>query len=221
MTNGRRDPQMNGATLCPKLLVTALIVVAISAVGWVQPSKNAKPANSQSEMKKSFNAATQKVRLPQEVHDALSAFVGKFDIASEVQLAPPPAEPLKAKGVSTNKWIMGGLFVEASSTATADEELKGDRLIVYGYDSQLKKFTMWQVESGSPTAATALGDYDSASKTFTFDGEKDMGPVKKAPVTWVIHVEDDGTLKQVIKVKSPSGPPREFVKVTFTPRSKR
>lgn len=212
---------MNKTTSGRKLLLAASILVAISAAGWVQPNQKPKPGNQQGDMKKSFNAATQKVKLPDEVHEALSAFVGKFDIASEVQLAPPPAEPLKAKGVSTNKWIMGGLFVEASSTAAADEELKGDRLIVYGYDSGSKKYTMWQVESGSLTAATAVGDYDAATKTFTFDGEKDMGPVKKAPVTWVIHVEADGALKQVIKVKSASGPAREFVKVTFTPKRKR
>ncbi len=209
---------MTSRLLRPIFIVPVLLTTA--AFGWFQPEK--KPKLSQGEMKKSFNTATQQVKLPKDVHDALSAFVGKFDIASEVQLAPPPAEPLKAKGVSTNKWILGGLFVEATSTAAPDEELKGDRLIVYGYDMAAKKYTMWQVESGSPTAATAAGDYDAESKTFTFDGHKDMGPVKNSPVTWTIHVDADGKLKQVISVKSASGgPAREFVKVTFTPKGKK
>jgi len=199
-----------------------LIIVLIAFVAATARALQHEPksGSAQSDIKKAFNAATKKAKLPKEVHDALSAFVGEFDTASEVQLAPPPAEPLKARGITKAKWIMGGLFVQAGSSEAKDEELKGDRIIIYGYDPGAQKYTMWQIESGNPLATSAIGDYDANSRTFSFEGEKDMGPVKKAPVTWTIHVEDDGTLKQVIKIKSPSGPDREFVRVTHTPKSK-
>jgi len=212
---------MRGALRSQAWVILATMIAAVGALGWVQPKQKPAGGSAQSDMKKSFNAATKQVKLPQEARDALAAFAGSFDTASEVQLAPAPAEPLKARGATTAKWIMGGLFVQANSTAAPDEELKGDRLIIYGYDIGSKKYTMWQIESGSTTAATATGDYDAATRTFTFDGEKDMGPVKKAPVSWVIHVEGDGTLKQVIKVKSANGQAREFVRVTHTPKARK
>src|ERR1051325_4809921 len=162
-------------------------------------------------MKKSFNSATKAVKHPKEVHDALAAFVGNFDTVTEVSLGP--GEPLKTRDVATSKWVMGGLFVQFSSTAAPDEELKSDRLIIYGYDPAAKKYTMWQIESGSTTAGVATGDFDAATKTITLEGAKE-----KTPFAQTIHVEADGTLKKELQKKGKSGEMRTVAHVTHTPK---
>ena len=193
-------------------VILATMIAAAGALGWVQPKKKPAGGSSQSEVKKSFNAATKAVKHPKEVHDALASFVGNFDTATEVSLGSS-GEPLKTHDVATSKWIMGGLFVQFNSSAAADEDLKSDRMIVYGYDTGAKKYTIWQIESGSATASSATGDFDAATKTFTFEGMAGATPVES-----VIHVEANGTLKKEIKKKGKSGEMRVVAKVTHTPK---
>lgn len=175
-----------------------------------------KPPPTQSEMKKLFNDNTAQAKLPADVHAALSAFVGEFTTQSEARVVPPPAEPMRAHAHTSGKWIMGDLFVQVNAAADPDEELKGQRQIIYGYDPAAKKYTMWQIESGQYTATSAVGDYDAATRTFTFEGERTMGALGKIGILWTIAVQEDGALKQAIKLKAAAGAAVEFVTVTHT-----
>lgn len=197
-------------------------VVALAQPAAAPPAPAVPPAApktpSQSDMKAMFNANTARARLPAETHEALSALVGEFSTQSEVHLAPAPAEPMRAHATTVGRWIMGELFVQVNGAADADEELKGERQTIYGYDPGAKTYTMWQVESGNLTATTATGYYDAATRTFTFEGERELGPRGKAAILWVIGVQPDGSLKQSIKLKQGDGAPSEFVAVTHTRR---
>ncbi len=204
----------------PTLTRIALLcggLIAVAAVTLAQPPAPPKAAPSQSDMKKMFNDNTARARLPAPAHEALSQLVGEFTTVSEVHLAPPPAEPMKAHATTIGTWSMGELFVQTSAASDPDEELKRERLVIYGFDPQTAKYTMWQIESGNLTATSAIGDYDAPTRTFTFEGERELGPRGKAAILWTISVQTDGTLKQSIKLKAPGAEKfNEFVNVTHT-----
>lgn len=167
------------------------------------------------EVKKMFNDMIDRTKLPAEAHEALGLLVGDFATVSEVHVDPPPAEPMVARAHTTGKWILNGLFVEVNAAADADEAMKGERMLVYGYDPIAKKYTLWQIESGNMTATEARGDYDSAAKTLTFEGERDMGQRGKLALRWTIRAEPDGSLDQKITVRAPGAEQfTEFVHVT-------
>jgi hypothetical protein len=131
-----------------------------------------------------------------------------------------PGEPMRVRGVSSGKWIMGGRFVRFEVTAAPDEPLKGDRLLVYGYDPAAKKYSMWQVESSSLTATSATGDYDAATKTFTFDGAHDRPGSPPMAFRWVLKIADDGSMTQTIQMKPPGANDfAEFVQLHRTRRA--
>src|SRR5437016_2898656 len=111
-------------------------VLAAAAFALEQPDGAAKPGM----MKQMLNKNTAQAKLPAQVHDALAQLVGEFATVSEVHLAPPPAEPMVARADTSGRWVMGGLFVQVKSAAAEDEELKGERMIVYGYDPAAKKY---------------------------------------------------------------------------------
>jgi hypothetical protein len=194
------------------VLVTSAVVASLFAQ--TPPA----PGTSQTDMKRTMTAIIEKVSAPTENHKALAAFVGEFDQQSAVRMRF--GETMKAHAVGTGRWIMGGRFVEVRSTSAPDEELKGERLLIYGYDPAARKYTLCNFESGSLTATTATGDYDAASKTFTFEGERDEPRAGKLAFRWVLKVRDGGVIDQQILVKAGDKGFTEKVSVTHTPKAK-
>ncbi|MGH7242623.1 MAG: DUF1579 family protein [Phycisphaerales bacterium] len=197
-------------------VVRALLLAAAGGgVLFAATAREPAPENPQHEMKQMFNAAVARAKLPPEVKAALGSFVGEFATVSEVHVSP--TDPMVAHATSSGKWIMGDLFVQINASSDADEELKGERMIVYGYDPAAKKYTMWQIETGNLVATTATGTFDGATKTFTFNGERELGPRGTAAVQWIIAVQPDGSLKQSLKLKPKDQAEfTEFVTVVHT-----
>jgi hypothetical protein len=200
-------------------LVAAILGAACTLSVLAQPA--GKPAEkgpaSAGDRKKQYAAAVEKSSAPTEQHKALAPLVGSFDIATEARMGP--GEPMRMHGVGTGAWTMGGRFVRMDSAAAPDEEVKGERMNVFGYDPAAKKYTLWGIESGSLTAYSATGDYDAASKTLTFDGERDGPGGGKMPFRWTLKALDGGGLAQSILMKPPGAPDLvEVVSVKYTPR---
>ncbi len=208
-------------------------VAVVAAISWFalaqqQPAKpNAESESStstQSALKKQLTAAADQASAPTAEHKLLAPFVGEFDEITEARVGP--GEPLHACSTAKGRWILGARFVGIESRSAPDEELKGERLLFYGYDPQAKKFTLVNFESSSLTATSATGEYDAATKTFTFDGERDEpgragAPASKVPFRWTVKVEPTGVLLQQILVKPPGAPDYvPVVKVTHTPKAK-
>ena len=195
-----------------------MAVVGALALTVLAPSQERK-APTQSELKKQFAEMAEKSSAPTAQHKLLAALVGDFDQAIEVRMGP--GEPLKSHCLSTGTWLMGGRFVKIESQSAPDEELKGERLVIYGYDTVSNKFTMWSIDSGNTFASSATGDYDPETKTFTLEGERyDRGP-GKVPYRWVVRLQDGGAFTQEIQMKSPAGEQYlPVVVVKNTPRNK-
>ena len=172
----------------------SLVVLALLAL-----SSGGTPSVPQTEAKRQFAEMMEKLSAPTESHKLLEPFVGKFDQATEVKMGP--GDPMRTKAVGTGVWTMGGRFVRVDSASAPDEELKGERMNVYGYDPAARKFTLWGIESFGLTAYSATGDYDAATKTFTFDGERDAPGGGKSPFRWTMKVGDGGIIAQTISTK--------------------
>jgi hypothetical protein len=177
-----------------RILGLALILCATPVVANRAASKG-----GQSEAKRQFAAMMEKLSAPTESHKLLEPLVGTFDQLTEVRMGQ--GEPMRSKSVGTGTWTMGKRFVRVDSVSAPDEELKGERMNVYGYDPAAQKFTLWGIESFGLTAYSATGDYDAATKTFTFDGERDAPGGGKSPFRWTMKVGDGGNITQTIAVK--------------------
>lgn len=160
-----------------------LTILAAYSIHSIAQQKS--PPPTEAEAKKLFSDMMERGAVLTDAHKALGAFVGEFDLRSEVLMGPTP---IHAHGISKGTAIMGGRFVKIEGANAPDEELKGERLMVFGYDPSLKKYTVWQVETGSLAAITGLGDFDAATKTFLFEGELP----NKIPYHWSFKVEEGG-----------------------------
>lgn len=170
-----------------------------------------------SEIKQRYNERFEQLSAPVEQHQQLAVFVGDFDQTVEMEYGA--GEPMRSHCLSSGKWIMGGRYVQIESAPAPDEELKGSRLIIYGYDKRSKKFTMWTIDSGSTFATSAAGDFDAETKTFTFEGERYGNGTEKVPFRWVVRLQGDGSFGQEIQVKSRTGDQfMAMVKVQNTPK---
>jgi hypothetical protein len=158
---------------------------------------------TQSEMKRQFATLAEKSATLTAQHKLLAALTGDFDQAVEVR--PGPGQSMKSHCLSTGTSLMGGLFVKIESRSAPDEELKGERLTIYGYDTVAGKFTVWSIDSGSTFAASAAGDYDPSTKTFTLEGERYGRGSDKVPYHWVVRLEDGRAFTQEIQMKPPTG----------------
>jgi hypothetical protein len=198
------------------IVLLAMLAHSWSSAVWAQTPPGGQ--NRQREMKKQFTQGSEKASAPTAQHKVLAAFVGDFDQFTEVHLGP--REPMKAKGIGTGRWILGGRFVEVRSESAPDEDLKGERLLIYGYDPAAKKYTLYNFESGSLGVTTATGEYNAASKTFTFDGQRDEPGASKIPFRWVLKVLENGELEQKILVNTPQRGIVEVVSVKHVPKAK-
>jgi hypothetical protein len=202
------------------MLRRSAILLGVGVLGafvlavWAQSQESKAP--SQSEMKKQFAKMDE---LPTEEHTRLAALVGDFDQNAEVLRGP--GEPLRSHVLASGEWIMGGRFVRIAAKTAPDEELKGERLTVYGYDTRAGKYTMWTIDSSNSFAVSASGDYDAATKTFTLDGERYAQGTSKVPFRWTVRLQGGGAFTQEILMKLPQG--QEYVPVVTvknTPRGK-
>jgi hypothetical protein len=157
----------------------------------------------QSEMKKQFQAMAEKAGATADAHKLLAPLVGAFDQRIEVRMGS--GEPMSSHCLSHGEWLMGGRYVKSESRPAPDEELKGERLIVYGYDTRSCKYTMWGIDSMSTFAVSATGDYDADARTFTLEGERYGSGPAKVPFRWVVRLQEGGGFTQEILMKPPQG----------------
>jgi hypothetical protein len=175
----------------------ALIALAPAALSLSLATST--PQTDPKQAKQQFAAMMEKLSAPTESHKLIEPLVGTFDQLTEVKMGP--GDPMRSKSVETGTWTMGKRFVRVDSVSAPEEELKGERMNVYGYDPAAKKFTLWGIESFGLTSYSATGDYDGATKTFTFDGERDAPGGGRSPFRWTMKIGDGGTITQTISVK--------------------
>jgi hypothetical protein len=124
-------------------------------------------------------------------HAQLAAFVGRWDAATSMWMAPD-APPEQGKGTEASEAIYGGRFIRS----TFDGEWHGEKFegtALTGYDNARKKYVVSWHDSMSTSLYVAYGDYDAATKTYTFHGEM-ADPAFPGTMTKV---------RQVIRIDAP------------------
>jgi hypothetical protein len=199
----------------------ALLAITLAGAGVValfaQPQKHEIKGPPQAQIKKMIVEKAERMSAPTEEHKRLAFLVGDFDQAVEVRAVSN--EPLKSHVLATGEWILGERFVRVVCKSAPDEELKGERLLIYGYDTRAAKYTMWTIDTGSTYATSATGTFDPATKTFTFEGEMYGQGTDKVPFRWTLHQDDGGAFTHEILVKGAQG--TEFVPVVVTKNTPR
>lgn len=116
-------------------------------------------------------------KAPGERHKLLEPSIGEWEFTQQVWHTPD-AEPVKASGTSSRKWVHGGRFVEESYTYTADGEAKDFGIalpyhatIYAGHNNWNSQFQRTLI-SGADTGMTTLdGTYDEKTRTIEVKGE--------------------------------------------------
>jgi hypothetical protein len=194
-----------------KILVTSILVLICTL-----PLAAQEPQMSPEQMK--MMEAMQKAGTPGSAHEMLSPMVGTWDTQMKFWLAPG-APPVTSAGVSENRWILGGRYLE--------QRFKGDAMgqpfegVGYtGYDNIKKQYFGTWMDSMSTGVMMTSGQAADGGKNWTFKGTMDDPMTGKAfPVEERIVVVDND--KHVFEMWSPpmtGGKPYKSMEITYTRR---
>jgi hypothetical protein len=110
--------------------------------------------------------AMMKAGQPGDAHKALNPFVGKWNTKVTFWMMPG-SDPMVTTGMSENKWVMGGRYLEQRFNGTmmgAPFEGMG----VTGYDNVKKQYWGTWMDNMSTGMMSSTGSASSDGKTFTF-----------------------------------------------------
>lgn len=132
-----------------------------------------------------------------ENHKLLASLVGTWSCNVQAMMAPG-APPSKSTSTSVTKSIMEGRYLVTDVTGTmkmpgADGKMKDiafKGMGTDGYDNVKKKFISSWMDNMGTGIMLMEGDYDPASKTFTYTGEYEMVPGMKTKVRGVVKITD-------------------------------
>jgi hypothetical protein len=134
-----------------------------------------------------------------ENHKMLADLAGTWNYTVKMWMNPDPnAKPEESKGTAVRKPIMGGRFFVTDVSGKMqmpgpdgkmkDFSFKGMGL--EGYDNVKKKFVGTWVDNMGTGVMMSQGDYDPATKTFTYTGEYEAIPGMKQQIREVVKVVD-------------------------------
>jgi len=134
-----------------------------------------------------------------ENHKLLADMNGNWNFAIKMWMSPDPnAKAQESKGTATRKSAMGGRFVTMDVTGKMqmpgedgkmkDMQFKG--MGIEGYDNVKKKFVSSWIDNMGTMILSSEGDYDDASKTFTYRANFEWMPGKKVSIREVVKVAD-------------------------------
>ncbi len=144
--------------------------------------------------------------LPQ--HKILAMEEGVWD--AEVTLTMPGQEPVKTKGVETNRLMAGKWLISDYKGEIFGNPFEGHG--VNGYDVKKSKYVATWVDTGSNHIDHLEGTYDEKTKTLTLSGDVEE-PTSGKPMKMRLetHLKDDDTriFTQYVQTEGQ----KEFVKI--------
>jgi Protein of unknown function (DUF1579) len=134
---------------------------------------------------------------PNANHKLLAELAGTWNYKLRVRLGAD--EWLETDGVVVRQPIMGGRYLLAdfdvpmlpgASGQLEKKDFKGKS--IEGYDNVRQKFVSVWIDNASTGLTIFEGNYDAASRTFTYTSETEPEPGKKTKVWEVIKIADAG-----------------------------
>lgn len=152
-----------------KVILTAAVLCAtgLSSVATADENNatNSMTTPDPASMQKMMENAT-----PGEVHEALAKLAGKWTYVAKNRMMPEAPEQ-ESKGISENKLIIGGRFLQ--QTIKGEFEMNGqampfEGLGLMGFDKQSGQYqAVWMDNMSTAMMISNEGSYDSETKTFT------------------------------------------------------
>lgn len=141
----------------------------------------------------------------------LAADVGIFD--TELVIRPyPGANPIRTRGVATNRLVGGRWLVSDQAT---DSGFEGHG--VYGWDPGARTFVSSWVDAMGAGIARGTGTWDPGAATMTYEVEVDFGGHRVVYLE-VTERHPDGSRTYRNVHAMPDGTSHEAIRATFRPR---
>jgi hypothetical protein len=167
-------------------------------------------------------AAYEKLGAPGENHKLLeSHMVGDWTYTNKMWHGP---EPTTSTGTATTKALYGGRYFVSEHKGKMPmpgpdgkmTEKTFEGTATTGYDNATGKFWGTWIDSMSTCAFHSTGTYDPATKTFTYTGSTDMGPLGKCKVREVIKIIDKNKHTLEWYETQEGAPEQKTMEITYT-----
>ena len=134
-----------------------------------------------------------------ENHKLLADLVGTWGYTVKMWMNPDPnAKPEESKGTAVRKSMMDGRFFVVDVTGKMEmpgadgkkKEMTFKGMGIDGYDNVKKKFVGTWMDNMGTGVMMSEGDYDPATKTFTYASEYEAIPGMKTKIREVVKIVD-------------------------------
>jgi hypothetical protein len=134
-----------------------------------------------------------------ENHKLLADLVGTWGYTVKMWMNPDPnAKPEESKGTAVRKSMMDGRFFVVDATGKMEmpgadgkkKEMTFKGMGIDGYDNVKKKFVGTWMDNMGTGVMMSEGDYDPATKTFTYASEYEAIPGMKTKIREVVKIVD-------------------------------
>lgn len=174
------------------ILHAALACALLSPIAAVaQDEAAAQPAPAMDAEQQAMMAAWQKAATPGPQHAQLAEhFAGTWN-TKQTMWMDPSAPPMTEAGTSVDTAVLGGRQIRTEfSSQFMGQPFKG--IGFTGYDNVRGKYTGLWIDDMSTGLMTSTGDYDPATKTYTFAGQMadPMANGAMVPIRQTIRIVD-------------------------------
>jgi hypothetical protein len=134
-----------------------------------------------------------------ENHKLLADLAGTWNYTVKMWMDPDPnAKPQESKGTAVRKSMMDGRFFVLDVTGKMEmpqpdgkkKEMTFKGMGIEGYDNVKKKFVGTWVDNMGTGVMMSEGDYDAATKTFTYSTEYEAIPGMKQKIRELVKITD-------------------------------
>jgi hypothetical protein len=148
--------------------VLAVLLLMLASV----PLVSAEDAQGSKAMDPAMMEAWKKAATPGPDHKILDSLAGEWDHTVKHRMTPEAAWE-EMKGENTNKWILGGRFLQSETKGPAmvegGEPFEGWGFI--GFDNVTNKYQSVWLDNMGTGMMISTGEYDSAIKTLKENGD--------------------------------------------------
>jgi hypothetical protein len=161
-----------------------------------QPAASGQP--SAADMQKMMAQMMELAKL-NENHKLLADLAGTWSYTVKMWMNPDPnAKPDESKGTAVRKSMMDGRYFVVDVTGKMEmpgadgkkKEMTFKGMGIDGYDNVKKKFVGTWMDNMGTGVMMSEGDYDPATKTFTYASEYEAIPGMKTKIREIVKVVD-------------------------------
>jgi hypothetical protein len=128
-------------------------------------------------------------------------------------------KPLRANGISENRWILGGRYLQCDASAEGPAGERAESRIILGYDPRNAHYFALILDNQNSYYLQPTGTYSAASRSFILSG-KERDEASGLAVTYRVLVRLEGSNRYVVELFFDTGGPApvSWFEVVYTRR---